>query len=96
VELPLSLALYSARTGVPLPEHTAVVGEVSLTGEIRPVPGLEKRFRACRDLGFTRLLGPADGAEKTADRALVTVGAVRDAVTAVYGGEGAAARRDAR
>jgi DNA repair protein RadA/Sms len=59
VELPLALALHSARTGAPLPAGLAVIGEVSLTGEVRPVPGLEKRQRACRDLGFTSMIGPA-------------------------------------
>jgi len=58
VELPLALALYSARTGVALPAATAVTGEVSLTGEVRPVPGIEKRARACRDMGFPSLMGP--------------------------------------
>jgi DNA repair protein RadA/Sms len=94
VELPLALALYSARTGAPLPAHTAIIGEVSLTGEVRPVPGLEKRFRACKELGFTRLLGPADGAERVADAALVTVQIVRDAVKAAFGA--GAARGDTR
>ena len=89
VELPLALALYSARTGVPLPEHMAIIGEVSLTGEVRPVPGLEKRFRACKELGFTRLLGPADGAEKSTDPSLVTVQVVKDAVKAAFGAGGA-------
>ena len=66
VELPLALALHSARTGAPLPVGLAVIGEVSLTGEVRPVPGLEKRQRACRDLGFTSLIGPAAAAPGTA------------------------------
>jgi DNA repair protein RadA/Sms len=58
VELPLALALYSARTGVPLPAGTAVIGEVSLTGEVRPVSGIQKRARAARELGFGTLVGP--------------------------------------
>jgi DNA repair protein RadA/Sms len=91
VELPLALALYSARTGVPLPEHTAIIGEVSLTGEVRPVPGLEKRFRACKDLGFGRLIGPADGAD-AADPSLVTVQVVQDAVKAAFGAAGTAGK----
>ncbi|HVP20108.1 MAG TPA: DNA repair protein RadA [Spirochaetia bacterium] len=62
VELPLALALYSARTGLTLPAGTAVTGEVSLTGEVRPVPGIEKRARACLEMGFTSLIGPAGDA----------------------------------
>ncbi len=58
VELPLALALYSAKVGVPLPERLAVTGEVSLAGEVRPVSGIEKRLRACLEMGFSPLIGP--------------------------------------
>jgi DNA repair protein RadA/Sms len=96
VELPVALALYSARVTAPLPAHLAVIGEVSLTGEVRPVHGLEKRFRACRELGFDRLVGPAGsgssgdpaGAEGGADPQalnITTVAQVRDAVRVVFG-----------
>jgi DNA repair protein RadA/Sms len=60
VELPLGLALYSARVGNPLPSRLAVVGEVSLTGEVRPVTGMDKRVRAARELGFDRVIGPRE------------------------------------
>jgi len=86
VELPLALALYSARTGVALPSRLAVIGEVSLTGEIRPVPGLEKRARACRELGYDRLIGPtvADS-EKPEGTEYRSVELVGDAVRAAFG-----------
>jgi DNA repair protein RadA/Sms len=87
VELPLALALYSARTNVPLPAGVAVIGEVSLTGEVRPVPGMEKRLRSSREMGFARLIGPAGDAEGKLDAAAVTgVELVKDAVRAVFGG----------
>jgi DNA repair protein RadA/Sms len=87
VELPLALALYSARTGVPLPAGTAVIGEVSLTGEVRPVPGLEKRSRACREMGFGRLIGPAaTDADMPDATGYHGVELVREAVIAVFGG----------
>jgi len=86
VELPVALALYSARTGMPIPAGTAVIGEVSLTGEIRPVPGLEKRSRACREMGFGRLIGPAAGDAGTPDAtSYLGVELVREAVVAVFG-----------
>jgi DNA repair protein RadA/Sms len=89
IELPLALALYSARTNQPLPAKTAVTGEVSLTGEVRPVPGLEKRFRACRDLGYTTLVGPAESSdtdqETGKDPGFTRVGLVQDAVRSVFG-----------
>jgi DNA repair protein RadA/Sms len=62
IELPLAVALYSARINQPVPALTAVVGEVSLAGEVHAVPHLDKRVRAASEMSFTRLLHPA-GAE---------------------------------
>ncbi len=89
VELPIALALYSARVTVPLPARTAVIGEVSLTGEVRPVPGLEKRSRACRELGFESLIGPGGEEGLPPDGASYTgVVLVKEAVRAVFGAAG--------
>ncbi len=62
-ELPLALALYSARTGLPLPVGLMAMGEMSLTGEIRPVPHLKRRLKAAWDMGFQTLLIPAASRE---------------------------------
>jgi len=58
VELPLCLALYSARLNTSLPVHSAICGEVSLAGEIRTIKQLDKRIKTAHELGFTSLLGP--------------------------------------
>jgi DNA repair protein RadA/Sms len=88
VELPLALALYSARVGNPLPARLAVVGEVSLTGEVRPVPGLAKRVRAARELGFDRVIGPAarasDEQKEPAEPGIVSVALIQEAVKAAF------------
>jgi DNA repair protein RadA/Sms len=85
VELPLALALYSARTGAALPADTAVTGEISLTGEIRAVPGIEKRARACRDMGFASLMGPGGaGVETPETGAFRAVEMVKDAVRLAF------------
>jgi DNA repair protein RadA/Sms len=57
-ELALAAAIYSARTGLPLPVGMAIAGELSLTGEIRPVRRLPGRIKTAKNLGFTRFLGP--------------------------------------
>jgi DNA repair protein RadA/Sms len=59
VELALGCALYSARTGIPLPVRTAIAGELSLAGEVRPVRRLPGRIKTSRSLGFETFLGPA-------------------------------------
>ncbi|MDR3338250.1 MAG: DNA repair protein RadA [Treponema sp.] len=58
VELALAAALYSARTGIPLPANTAISGELSLAGEVRPVRRPANRYKTACNLGFTRFLGP--------------------------------------
>ena len=59
VELALACALYSARTGLALPANLAIAGELSLTGEIRPVRRLSGRVKTAINLGFNSFLGPA-------------------------------------
>jgi len=58
VELALACALYSARTGLALPADLAIAGELSLTGEIRPVRRLSSRVKTASNLGFSAFLGP--------------------------------------
>ncbi len=85
VELPVALALYSARMGVPLPAKTAVTGEVSLTGEIRPVSGLEKRLKAAEDSGFPSLIGPVPRArDASPGPGLVQASAISAALRAAF------------
>jgi DNA repair protein RadA/Sms len=57
-ELALAGAIYSARTGLALPSKTALAGELSLAGEVRPVRRLNTRIKTSRSLGFTSFLGP--------------------------------------
>ncbi len=58
VELALAAALHSARTGLPLPARTAVAGELSLAGEVRPIRRLAGRIKAAKGLGFDGFVGP--------------------------------------
>ena len=58
IDAALAAALYSARTDLPLPEKTLVVGELSLAGEIRPVTKLKQRIKTGKDLSYARLIGP--------------------------------------
>jgi DNA repair protein RadA/Sms len=62
IDLALACALYSARSDLPLPANTALFGELSLAGELRPVRQMRRRAKAATALGFTRLLGPSSDA----------------------------------
>ncbi|MCL2008900.1 MAG: DNA repair protein RadA, partial [Treponema sp.] len=58
-ELALASALYSARTGIPVPYGTVIAGELSLAGEVMPLRRLPGRLKSAENLGFTRFLGPS-------------------------------------
>ncbi len=71
VDLALCAALASAATDKPIDKHTALFGEVGLTGEIRPVSYAEKRVNECIKTGFQRVILPAKNAhacQKYADK----------------------------
>ena len=59
VELALACALYSARTSLAIPANTAIAGELSLTGELRPVNRLSSRIKTALNLGFNSFLCPS-------------------------------------
>lgn len=56
IEMALALALYSSKTGTPVPCDLASFGELSLAGEVRPVSFTDRRLKAACDMGFRRAL----------------------------------------
>lgn len=58
VDLAIAVALASSFREVPVAPRTVVVGEVGLTGEVRPVAGVEKRVREAARLGFRNVVLP--------------------------------------
>lgn len=77
-DLAVALAVYSAVTNRPLPEATAVAGEVGLAGELRSVPQLARRFDEARRAGYHRLIGPRSADDGSATRTL------SDAISAAW------------
>jgi DNA repair protein RadA/Sms len=87
VELPLAVALYSARSDKPLPRTTSIAGEVTLAGEVRPVPQMARRARTGKEIGFERCIGPGrlrDG-EASEPVRWTAVATISEAITALYG-----------
>lgn len=60
-DLAVCLSVASAAWSAPMPPDVAVVGEVALSGDIRPVPMLNQRVNECARLGYRRLLVPKGG-----------------------------------
>jgi DNA repair protein RadA/Sms len=57
-DLAVAAALASAATGQSPPEGAAFVGEIALTGQVRPAPAMEQRLAAARAAGCSVLFGP--------------------------------------
>jgi DNA repair protein RadA/Sms len=73
VELALACALYSARTGLSIPPHSAIAGELSLTGEVRPIPRIAGRMKTSANLGFDTFLGPRSESLEVPNKAVRTI-----------------------
>jgi DNA repair protein RadA/Sms len=90
VELALAMAIYSARTGLALPRGTALAGELSLAGELRPIRRMAARVKAARSLGFEQFFGPADASESASpkpgakDPGFRAAGDLKSAITALF------------
>jgi DNA repair protein RadA/Sms len=59
VELALAACLYSARTGLALPQLTAIAGELSLAAEVMPIRRAAGRVRGAALMGFEKFVLPA-------------------------------------
>jgi DNA repair protein RadA/Sms len=57
-DLAVCLAVASALSAVPMPADVAVIGEVALSGDIRPVGHLTQRVAEAARLGYGRILVP--------------------------------------
>lgn len=64
-DLAICMAIASAAKGMQLSEDAVVFGEVGLSGEIRHVGHLEKRAAEAKKLGFSKVIGPKVGADKS-------------------------------
>ncbi|MFC4347720.1 DNA repair protein RadA [Kordiimonas lipolytica] len=57
-DLAVAAALISSLSQVPLPDETVVFGEISLSGDIRPVSQSEGRLKESAKLGFANAMMP--------------------------------------
>jgi DNA repair protein RadA/Sms len=90
LDLPIALALASSLRDRPIGPGTVAIGEVGLLGELRPVPGLDRRLKEAARLGFTRAIvpdggrrgDPGNGTSTVEGLAVVHAQSLRDAVEA--------------
>ncbi len=80
-DLALCLCIASQLLERALPPKTAMIGEVGLTGEVRPVAQMEARLKECARLGYRRVLVPR-GTRAVNGAELVEVKDISEAVRA--------------
>jgi DNA repair protein RadA/Sms len=79
-DLAVAAALASAATGAMPPAGSAFVGEIALTGSIRPAPAMHQRLAAARAAGCTNVFAAGGSADPPAG---LTVRPVRHVVEAL-------------
>jgi len=87
-DLAAAAALVSSALEAALPQDCVVFGEISLSGDVRPVARSEMRLKEAAKLGFSRALGPPNGAlggAETAGVRQVSVARLADAVARIGG-----------
>ena len=57
-DLAVAMCIAGAGADIALSPRTAILGELSLTGEVRPVNRLDKRIQECARLGFSHIVVP--------------------------------------
>ncbi|MBI2637016.1 MAG: DNA repair protein RadA [Parcubacteria group bacterium] len=65
LDLAASLAIASSLSNQPMPQKSIALGEVGLSGEIRPSTNLAARLDEAKRLGFTSFFIPKSGAKET-------------------------------
>lgn len=58
-DLALAMAVWSSVREIPLPTSLVVLGELGLSGDVRPVPGVARRLAEAARLGFDHAIVPA-------------------------------------
>lgn len=80
-DLAVAMCIAGAGADIALPPRTAILGELSLTGEVRPVNRLDKRIQECARLGFSHIVVPnSDTLPKVDDLNYTRVKNIREAL----------------
>jgi DNA repair protein RadA/Sms len=82
-DLAVIAALASAASDQPLPRGTACLGEVALSGSVRPVHQVQRRLAELSRVGFRRCLVPP-GTQGIEGIELIPVRTVKEALAALY------------
>jgi DNA repair protein RadA/Sms len=82
-DLAVCLAAFSSYADAPVEPCAVAVGEVGLSGEVRRVPGTERRLREAFRLGFTKAMVPAGSIDRPRGMEVVEITDLASALRAV-------------
>jgi DNA repair protein RadA/Sms len=83
-DLAVAAALVSALSERPIPEGTVIMGEIALSGEVRPIAHSPLRLKEAAKLGFEHAWAPS-GAEGPPGLGVAHFGHLRDLVDRILG-----------
>lgn len=87
-DLGVALAIYSSMRGLPIPTTTTMaIGEISLTGELRPVSNGERMIKEAAKMGFQKCILPEKSGRKLQINdpiQLLGANSVKDAITMLF------------
>ena len=78
----IALAIASNHLGIAMPNHSLAIGELGLSGEVRPVSQMDLRIKEAHRLGFDEIVIPGNGkvVSNTAKLKLISVTRLNDAI----------------
>ena len=84
-DLGIASALISSLQDKPIDSKTVFIGEIGLTGEVRPVSAIEQRISEIQKLGFTRIILPrGNKITNKYDVDIYTVEKIREAMFEIF------------
>jgi DNA repair protein RadA/Sms len=89
VDLAIAAAILSSYKEKPLPPDTVFIGELSLSGQMRPVPFMEARLKEIQKMGFRCAVVPAGSRRNTgmgAELELIEINSLSACIDQILGG----------
>ena len=88
-DLGIAIAVATCVRDVVIDPHTAIIGEIGLSGEIRAVNNIEKRIKEAEKLGFKKIIIPESNTpdEEFKNIKIVKVKKIMDAISACISNE---------
>lgn len=82
-DLAICLAIASAARNTPVPGDVIAIGEIALSGDVRPVPQLAQRVAEAKRLGFSRILVPTGSRDRLKDPSITELPHLSAALQAI-------------